>query len=57
MINTLDQLPHLSVMVNNYKNGLRDISTVTYESLQIVMEFMDKGIKGLVSGDLSVFIV
>jgi hypothetical protein len=25
--------------------------------LQIVMEFMDKGIKGLVSGDLSVFIV
>lgn len=28
-----------------------------YESLQIVLEFMDKGVKGLLTGDLSVYLI
>lgn len=44
-------------MVNNYKKGLHDIADQIYYSLQTVLEFMDKGVKGLVTGDLSVFII
>lgn len=28
-----------------------------YNSLQVVLEFMDKGMKGLLTGDLSVYII
>ncbi len=44
-------------MVTRYEKGLPEIARTTYLSLRTVMEFMDKGVKGLVSGDLSVFII
>lgn len=33
------------------------VSRRIYESLQVVLEFMDKGVKGLLSGDLSVVLL
>ena len=34
--------------------ALFDVSKRIYEGLQVVLEFMDKGVKGLLTGDLSV---
>jgi len=34
-----------------------DISKWFHQSCQVILEFMDKGIKGLLTGDLSIFVV
>lgn len=34
-----------------------DVSKQIYQALQVVLEFMDKGVKGLLSGDLSPFLL
>ena len=40
-----------------YDQNLFKIAQEIYHSLQVVIEFMDKGMKGLLTGDLSVYIV
>lgn len=42
---------------NKYDQNLFLIAQEVYHSLQVVLEFMDKGMKGLLTGDLSVYIV
>lgn len=37
--------------------NLSELSHEIYGAMQIVLEFMDKGMKGLLTGDLSVYIV
>ena len=39
---------------NKDQAALFEVSKRIYESLQVVLEFMDKGVKGLLTGDLSV---
>lgn len=34
-----------------------EVAKRIYEALQVVLEFMDKGVKGLLSGDLSVVLI
>ena len=46
---TVDQL-----LANKDQAALFDVSKRIYEALQVVLEFMDKGVKGLLTGDLSV---
>jgi hypothetical protein len=36
---------------------LKQLSGRIYQSLQVVLEFMDKGVKGLLSGDMSAFLL
>jgi hypothetical protein len=43
-------------MISEDKN-LMEVSKAMYSSLQVVIEFMDKGIKGLLTGDLSVVVL
>ena len=45
------------MLKNKYDQNLFKIAQEVYHSLQIVLEFMDKGMKGLLTGDLSVYIV
>jgi hypothetical protein len=35
------------------QENLYEVSKKVYESMQVVLEFMDKGIKGLLTGDMS----
>ena len=42
---------------NKYDQNLFLIAQEVYHSLQVVLELMDKGLKGLLTGDLSVYIV
>jgi hypothetical protein len=48
---TVDQL------VKDKKYELLDVSRHIYEALQVTLEFMDKGVKGLLSGDLSPYLL
>lgn len=36
---------------------LQEIAEKTLQSLTVVMEFMDKGIKGLLTGDLTIYMI
>lgn len=47
----------MSEMVQGEDAELLRLSQKIYESLQITLEFMDKGVKGLLTGDLSVYLV
>lgn len=53
----IDTLPTLSGMNEVRDKGLFEVSKEIYHSLQVVLEFMDKGVKGLLSGDVSVYII
>lgn len=44
------------VMVK-YDKNLYKIAQEIYNSLQVTLEFMDKGMKGLLTGDLSVYVI
>lgn len=49
----------MSDLVKN-KEDVRDLKQLSgriYQSLQVVLEFMDKGVKGLLSGDMSAFLL
>lgn len=37
--------------------SLFEVANQVYASMQTVLEFMDKGVKGLLTGDLSVYII
>jgi hypothetical protein len=41
------------------RNGISSLAVAKemYHSMQIILEFMDKGMKGLLTGDLSVFAI
>lgn len=39
------------------KEQLEDLAERVFQSLTVVMEFMDKGIKGLLTGDLSIYML
>lgn len=41
----------------NHDQSLFKIAQEISKSLQVVLEFMDKGAKGLLTGDLSIYIV
>lgn len=42
---------------SKYDQNLFKIAQEVYNSMQVVLEFMDKGMKGLLTGDLSVYTV
>lgn len=50
-------LPTLQGMMMTSDITLFEVSSKIYEFLQVVLEFMDKGVKGLLTGDLSVYII
>jgi hypothetical protein len=39
------------------RGQLEDLAERVFQSLTVVMEFMDKGIKGLLTGDLSIYML
>ena len=45
------------IQSNKYDHNLFKVAQEVYHSLQVVLEFMDKGMKGLLTGDLSVYII
>lgn len=49
----------MSELVKNSEDvrDLKQLSVRIYQSLQVVLEFMDKGVKGLLSGDMSAFLL
>ena len=49
----------MSELVKNQEDvrDLKQLSGRIYQSLQVVLEFMDKGVKGLLSGDMSAFLL
>ena len=50
-------IPILSLLEQKSEKGLSKIAEQVLISLQVVLEFMDKGVKGLLTGDLSVFLI
>jgi len=46
-----------SVLGNVEDKTLYELSNQIYHSFQTLLEFMDKGIKGLLTGDLSVYLI
>ena len=44
-------------LVSSYGGNTFQASQDIYHSMQITLEFMDKGMKGMLSGDLSTFAV
>jgi len=39
------------------EQSLMKVANEVYIALQVVLEFIDKGVKGLLTGDMSVFLV
>lgn len=44
-------------LVASYDGDIAQMSENLYQAMQIVLEFMDKGMKGMLTGDLSSFAV
>ena len=57
IINTPDMFPTLQEMLETYDKSMIEVAQQIYLSLQVTLEFMDKGIKGLLTGDLSVYVI
>ena len=54
---TQQQTLHEMVQSTKYDQSLFKVAQEVYHSMQVVLEFMDKGMKGLLTGDLSVYII
>ena len=52
-----DQKPLSVILGANDKEALFDVSKNIYHSMQVVLEFLDKGMKGLLSGDMSALLL
>jgi hypothetical protein len=53
----LEAEPAVVEELARHKGSLNAVAQEIYQSQQVVLEFMDKGMKGLLTGDLSVYLI
>lgn len=42
-------------LLENYNGDIKQLSVDTFHAMQICLEFLDKGMKGLLTGDFSTY--